>query len=47
MWSGSPMIITRWGYEKVIEGLKAKLDEREEERAKLKNYHEGNDPLSK
>ena len=37
------MTITRLGYEKVIEAFKEKLDEREEERTKLKKYHEGND----
>ena len=44
------MTITRLGYEKVIEAFKEKLDEREEERTKLKKYHEGylqgcNDPI--
>ena len=43
MWCGLPMTITRLGYEKVIEAFKEKLDEREEERTKLKKYHEGND----
>jgi len=39
------MTITRCGYEKVIEQLKPKLNEREEDRTKLKKYHEGNDLL--
>ena len=40
MWCGLPMKITRGGYSKVIEQLKAKLEKRNEERKmllKLKN----------
>ena len=50
MWCGLPMKITRGGYSKVIEQLKAKLEKRNEERKmllKLKNevkkLNEGND----
>ena len=45
MWCGFPMKITRCGYTKLIEQLKAKLEKRNEERNKLERYHEGNDQL--
>ena len=41
MWCGLPMTITRNGYSKVIEQLKAKLEKRNEERNMLLKLQEG------
>ena len=41
MWCGLPMTITRSGYSKVIEQLKAKMEKRNEERNMLVKSQEG------
>ena len=41
MWCGLPLTITRDGYSKVIEQLKAKLEKRNEEHAMLVKLREG------
>ena len=43
MWCGFPMKITRCGYAKLIQQLKAKMAKRNEERTKMEKCHEGND----